>query len=319
MAKLNLLVHMNGYDDSDHSNEPTLNNFRWHREYLGVEIDDPVSQSIVLNSGESKSLFSGSVSISSDATTEYDLALKAGSSSTYRITHSAGTAPIFRTPRTSGADATTEVTVTKNAKVIKFEATGGQMFDLINNGVVVGDRVRIGDQFNASNRGEFKVIAATATSFSVENETGVAESNIVLGATFASEINIYSATGVQIGDKLEIENNFSLVTIGTYEITDVSHNYIEFHSISSLPEETGISNDPTAFSIYRSAKQLIYIEAEAKLNIKVNGSVVTNTIEPFELNGTTKPGIFFSKSTFQSLEIENPTTDTCKVYYILAE
>jgi hypothetical protein len=319
MSKLNLLFHINGYEDSSNSNEPTLNNFKWHRDYLGLEIDESESKSIALASGESQELFSGSVSISADGTTIYDIALKSGSSSTYKISHKSGTAPLFRTPRTSGADATTEITVTKNAKILKFESTGGTSLDLISGGAVVGDRVRIGDQFNLSNQGEFKVIAVSATGFSVENETGVSESNIVLGAGFATQINIYSSSGVQIGDKIDIQNNFSLVSQGTYEITDVSHDYLEFHSANSLPEETDISNSPEAFVIYRSAKQLIYIEADAKLNIKINGSTVTNTLEPFEINGVAKPGVFFSKSTLKSVEIENPTTDICKVFYITAE
>jgi hypothetical protein len=317
--KLNLLIHLNGYSDTNNSNEPTLNNFRWNREYLGLEITDPSSRLVNLDSGESLSLFSGSVSLSSDATTEYDIDLKSGSSSTYKIIHSFGTAPLFRTPRTSGADATTEVTVTKNAKVLKFESTGGTLFSLVVGGAVVGDKVRIGDVFNPSNRGEYKIIAITATSFSIENETGLAESNIVLGSGFASEVNIYSSAGVQVGDKIAINNGFSLVTLGTYEITDVSHNYIEFHSISTLPAEIGIGNDPEAFTIYRAAKQLVYIESEAKLNIKINGSTITNTIEPFQVNGTVKPGVFLSKSTLTSIEISNPTTNTCKVYYITAE
>lgn len=318
-AKLNLLVHLNGYSDSNNSNDPTLNCFKWHREYLGLDITEPSSRAVNLAVGESLSLFSGSVSISADVTTTYDLALKTGSSSTYVISHNSGTAPLFRTPKTSGADATTEVLVTKNAKVLKFESTGGTLFDLLSGGAVVGDKVRIGDKFNASNRGEYKIIAVTTNSFSIENEVGVVESNIVLDADYDTQINIYSSSGVQVGDKINIQNNFSLVTLGTYEITDVSHDYIEIHSVNSLPEESGIANDPEAFVIYRSAKQLVYIEADAKLSLKINGSTITNTIEPFSVNGTIKPGIFFSKSLLTSIEIINASTDSCKVYYITAE
>lgn len=319
MSKLNLLIHMNGYEDANSSNEPTLNNFKWNRDYLGLEIDEPSSKLANLSPGETKELFSSNVSINADGTTTYDISLKTGTSSTYKIAYNSGTAPEFRTARVSGADATTEVTVTKNGNTLKFESTSGTLFDLISNGVVVGDRVRIGSVFNSSNQGKFTIIAVTATSFIIENEFGFNESNIVLGADFSEQINIYSSSGVQVGDKIDIENNFSLVTQGTYEITDVSHDYIEFHSVTSLPEETNVSNDPSAFSIYRGAKQLIYIEANTKLNIKINGSSVTNTITPFQYNGSVKPGVFLSKSVFKSVTIENPTTSDCKVYYITAE
>ncbi len=317
--KLNLSIHLNAYSDDSDSNSPTLNNFRWNREYLSLDVGEPSSKVVNLAPNETLSLFSGSINISADTTTKYDILLKSGSSSVYQILHSGGTEPYFRTPRISGADATTMVSVTKNAKVLKFESTGGTLFDLITGAVVVGDRVRVGDNFNPSNRGEYKIIALTATSFSVENETGVVESNIVLGTDFADQVNIYSASGVQIGDKIDIQNNFSLVTQGTYEIIDVSHNYVEFHCVSSLPEETNISNDPDAFVIYRSAKQMVYMESDKKINIKINSTSITNTIEPFEMSGNVKPGVFLSKSTIKSIEVSNPTTETCKLYYITVE
>ncbi|HLD91662.1 MAG TPA: hypothetical protein VI911_11745 [Patescibacteria group bacterium] len=315
---MNLIVHMNGYEN-DNQNDPTLNSFKWHREYLGLEIDQPVSKLISLASGESLNLFSGSVSLNSDATTTYDIALKSGTSSIYVISHNSGTAPLFRTPRVSGAAADTEVSVTKNGKVLTFTSTSGTAFSLVTGLVQVGDRVRIGTLFNQSNQGEFKIIARSATSFSIENETGVEESSIVLGADFDQQVNIYTSAGVQIGDKLAIVDGFSLVSQGTYEITDVSHDYIEFSSIGVLPSETAVSNSPSAISIYQSSQQFVYIESDGKLNIKINGSVVTNIIEPFSINGVVKPGMFLTKSNITSLTIENPTTDICRVYCITAE
>jgi len=317
--KMNLLVHMNGYSDQKANTEPSLNNFKWNREYIGIDIKDPLSESISLAPGASKLLFSGGISTSADSTTTFDIFLRENTTSSYILAHNSGTAPLFRIPRISGADATTEVTVTKNAKLMKFESTGGTLFDLIVNGVVVGDRIRIGDAFNSANIGQFTIIALTATSFTVVNETGSNESNIVLGADFKDQIDIYSSSGVQVGDKITIKNGFSPVSFGSYEITDVSHDFIEFHSLNSLPEEYGVSNNPEAISIYRSSKQFVYIEANRSLNIKINGSTITNTIEPFNVGTSVRPGIFLSKSNLSSIEIENPTTEECSVVYITAE
>lgn len=316
--KMNLLVNINGYSDLNASNSPSLNNVNWCRDMQGIDITDPVSTSIKLPAGESAILFSGNVTSSDDATTTWDIALKSGTSNTYVISHNAGTAPDFRTPRTEGSDATTQVTVTKNAKLLTFSSTGGTAFNLIAGGVQVGDIARIGSSFNVANQGTYKILAVTATSFTVENESGLAESSITLGASFADEINIYSSAGVQIGDKINIIDGFSSVTHGTFEISDVSHDYLEFESVSSLPEETGISNSPAAFLIYRDLKQFLYIESDQKLEITLNSS---NTVTLNTMNSgiEKKNGVFMNSGSIYSATIENKSQNIASVFYISAE
>ena len=319
MSKLNLLVHINAYEDSNDTNNPTLNNYRWHRDIQAITISESTSKSVKLPAGQSLSLFSGSVSTSDDITTTWDIALKAGSSTVYQISHAGGTAPLFKTPRSEGSDATTEVTVTKNAKLLKFESTGGTVFDLITGAIQVGDEVRIGSVFNANNQGKFKILAFDATSFTVENEIGAAETSIVLGASFAEQVNIYSADGVQVGDKIDLKDGFSSVSFGTYEITDVSHDFIEINSAESLPEELGVSNNPSAFLIYRDAKQFLYIESDKKLFITLNGSATPNELEPFSVGTAKKPGVFMSSSSIKSASIENKSQETATIFFATAE
>lgn len=318
MSKLNLLVHLNAYEDETASNNPSRNNFKWQRDTQGVDAGEPSSRSISLGPGQSHSLFSGTVSTSADLTTTWDIGLKAGTTSTYRITYNSGTAPAFRVLRGIGSDATTEVTVTKNAKVVTFTATGGTLYDLDAANVEVGDIVRVGSSFNALNQGKFTVIAKSTNAFSVVNEVGQAEGPITLGAGFADEIKIHSQDGVQIGDKVDITSDFSLVTQGTYEITDVSDNYIEFFSLDSLPAETAVANS-SAFLIYRDAKSFIYIESDKSLDIKLNGSAVTNQIEPMTAGTSRKPGIFMSTATIKSAEITNTSQETATIFYVTTE
>ena len=318
MSFLNLLVHLNIYEDQNASNNPSKNNVKWTLDQQGLSVMEPESRSLKLGAGQSYTLFSGNISISADGTTLYNIALKAGTSSTYRVSHSGGTAPLFRTPRTEGHDATTEVTVTKNAKLLTFTSTGGTLFSLIAGGAVVGDEVRIGNAFNVANRGKFKILSLSATSFIVENEAGTAEGAIVLGASFATEINIFSADGVQINDKVDIIDGFSPVTQDTYDITDVSHDYIEIHSANSLPTESSISNSPEALVIYRDAKQFLYIESNKKLSISLNGST-TNELEPFICGTEQKPGVFMSKASIKSATIENKSTELAEIFFITAE
>ena len=320
MSKMNLLVYINAYKDSTATNNPSMNHVKWDRDIQGLNISEPTSKCIDLPAGQSLSLFSGAVSTSADVTTTWDIALKSGSGNTYKISHSGGTAPDFRIARTEGHDATTEVTVTKNAKLIKFESTGGTVFDLITGSVQVGDEVRIGSVFNANNQGKFKILAFDATSFTIENEIGQAEGPITLGAAFADEINIFSQAGVQVGDKLDIVDGFSSVTFGTYEITDVSHDYLEIFSGESLPTESAVSNNPDALLIYRDAKKFLYIESDQKLDIKLNGSTtVTNEIIPMNAGTEKKPGLFMSSASIKSAEIINKSQSVASIFYFTAE
>lgn len=312
---MNLLTHLNIYEDANPTNNPTMNNVKWSLDEQGLDVDEPESKSLKLPAGETLSLFSGLVTISDDGTTTYDISLKAGTSNTYRIAHNAGTAPVFRSARTTGADATTEVTVTKNGPILTFTSTGGQVFDLVSGGVQVGDVVRIGDGFASSNQGKFKILAFDATSFQVENSAGQAEGPITLGASFAEVIQIFSASGVQVGDKVVLESGFSSVSLGTYEITDVNPDWIEIYSIQSLPEETNIN---TQLKIYNNSKQFIYIESDKKVSISIDGTLV-GTVEQLSAGTSLKKGVFMKSGEAYQASITNKSTETATIFYVTAE
>lgn len=318
MSKLNLIVHLNGYEDQNPSNNPSRNNFKWQTDIQGVDVEEPSSKSLMLNPGQSHSLFSGQVSTTDDTTTTWDLSIKPGTSNTYRLSYNSGTLPGFRVLRSTGADATTEISVTKNARLLTFSSTAGTPLDLIAGGAQVGDVVRIGESFNVSNQGKFTILSLTATSFTVDNDSGLAESNILLGAGFEDEVRIHSQDGVQIGDKIEIVAGFSSVTQGTYEITDVADQFVDFFSLNSLPAETNVSNNPSALSIFKDSKQFLYIESDQKLEILLDSSEAI-TIEPLNVGTQKKPGIFMVSANVRSAIIENKSTTPAKIFYVTAE
>ena len=312
---MNLLTHLSIYEDKNATNNPTMNNVKWTLDEQGVDLCEPESKSVKLQAGQSLELFSGLIAISDDGTTTYDISLKAGTSNTYKISHNAGTAPDFRAARTTGADATTEVTVTKNGPLLTFTSTGGTAFDLVTGGMQVNDEVRIGDGFNESNQGKFKVLAFDATSFQVENEAGQAEGPITLGAAFAEVIQAFSADGVQIGDKVELASGFSSVTLGTYEITDVNPQYIEIYSIKSLPEETAVN---TQLKIYNNSKQFIYIESNKKLSISIDG-ISVGEINNLKAGTELKKGLFMKSGDAYQASITNESSEEASVFYVTAE
>lgn len=315
MSMINLLVHLNAYKDKVPTNNPTKSHFKWTLDQQSSVIKDPESKCVELKSGESLTLFSGISSISDDGTTTYDIALKAGTSNTYRISHNGGTAPEFRAARSTSADATTEVTVTKNGPVLKFESTGGTPLALVAGGAIVGDIVRIGSGFNAANQGKFKLLSVDATSFQVENEAGVAEGPVVLGADFASDLQIYSSAGVQEGENLTISSDFSSVSYGSYEITDVNPDYIEIYSIQALPEETAVQ---TQLNIYNSTKSFIYVETDKKLAISIDGNDAGD-IEPMTCGTKLKKGLYLKSGNSYEASITNNSQDTATVFFALGE
>ncbi len=319
MNKLNLLVHLNGYQDANASNNPSQNNFKWQRDLQGVNINEPASKSLSLPAGQSVSLFTGSVSTSADLTTTWNIALKAGTSQTYVVSKAGGTSPAFRAARTSGADATTQITVTKNANLLTFASTGGTALDLITGGVAVTDEVRIGNLFNPTNQGKFKILARTATSFTIENPAGQAEGPITLAAGFASQVMIFGANGVQVGDKVDLIAGFSIVSLGTYDITDVSPDSIEIYSVDALPTESAISNNPAALLIYRDAKNFVYIESDQPLTIQIDGSASPNKLEPMTAGTSLVPGVFMASASMKSLVVTNTSLETATIFYVTAE
>lgn len=316
MPNFNFLFFLNSYSDSNSSNNPSLNNFKWTRNINGLAVDKPLSQQFDLAPGETKVLFNGTRSLAQDGTTQYSIALKSLTSNTYILSAVAGTLPNFRTPRAPGADATTQVTVTQNGPVMTFASTGGTNFALISGGAVVGDYVRIGSQFNPANQGEFKIISLTATSFSVENELGAPEGPITLGSGFAAQVQIYSALGVQIGDTLVISGGFSPVSQKSFSVTAVGANFLEFFSADVLPQESNILTQ--AVAIYSNAKQFVYLESDSRVSMIIN-NIAGNEIEPFVINGATIPGVFVRKSTIWSMSVTNIDTNPATLFIAAIE
>lgn len=319
MSKLNLTLFLNAYSDGNPSNNPNRSNFKWERSLNGLLVNDPNSLEFSLAPGESKTLLNGSRVLTQDLTTQYSIVTVPSSSASYQLKWVGGTSPGFRASRSTGADATTGISVTVNGPVATFTSTAGTSLNLIAGGVVVGDFVRIGNLFNSLNRGEWKIIAVTATSFSVVNVSAAAEGPIVLGAGFGDQLKIYGADGVQVSDTLRISGGFSPITQGSYIVTSVSDTFLQFSSVSPLPQEGPITTQSVA--VYYMAKNLIYIESDQNISILTNGSL-NEEISPIVVQGTannTKPGMFLKTSTVHSLTITNNSVSIANIFFASVE
>lgn len=320
MSKFSFSVYLNAYSDPNASNNPAQNNFKWSRDVSGLIVNNPVDLAASVAPGETRDLFLGSRTLAQDNTTQYSIALKPLSTNTYVLSWEGGAAPNFRAPRAIGADATTELTAQTNGPIVTFSSTAGTLLDMSTS--QVGDQVTIGSQFNTLNQGSFKIIAKTADSFTIENPSAVNEV-VTLGASFA-ELEVCSAAGVQINDTLKITGGFSLVTQGSYKVTAVRANDLEFYFSDLLPQEGPITTD--AIAIYSNAKNLVYIEASSPLDVIVNG-VNVGKIEPFFINsqnspslpGQLVPGVFMLRSTIYSLSVTNNGTDSSNIFFAAVE
>lgn len=316
MATLKSLVFLQAYEDPCPSNQPNKSNFKWTRENQ-VSISQALSQTFQIAPGESQALFSGSVSLTQDGTTQYSLALAQFQTSIYQLTNTGGTAPTFRTLRTIGTDATTQVTTSINGPILTYTFTGGTLPNL--SSVQVGDNVFIGSDFNQLNQGStgiWSIVSVTSTSFSVVNPTGYIEGPITLGSGYTNQVRIFSADGVQIGDTLIISSGFSPVSWGSYRITLVTDYYLQFSFLGSLPAESGIL---TEVAVYSMAKSMVYMESDQNLTVLLNGSETGPSIVPIVSNGTVFPGMFLLNSTIYSCSVTNNSISVANVTLLSAE
>jgi hypothetical protein len=315
MATLKTLVFLQAYEGSPFfpcsSNSPSKNFFKWTRENQ-TSISGGLSETFQIPPGETQSLFSGTVALTQDGTTQYSLALAPFQSSIYQLTNTGGTAPQFRTLRVIGTDATTQVTTSVNGPILTYTFTGGTLPTL--SSVVPGDQVLIGSDFNTLNQGAtgiWTIISVTSTSFSVVNPTGYVEGPITLGSGFANQVRIFGAVGVQIGDTLIISSGFSPVSWGSYQITLVTDYYLQFSYTGSLPTEGPIT---TEVAVYTMAKTLVYLESDQNLSLTLNGNLSGSSIVPQVANGSVYPGLFLQSGTVvYSLSVTNNSINVANV------
>jgi hypothetical protein len=315
MSKMNFLVFLQAYEDFNPSNNPSKSNFKWTKDVNGIQASNPTSQSFDLAPGETKILFNGTRTLLHDITTQYSISQKPLTSNTYILSAVAGTMPNFRTPRSIGIDATTEVTVTINGPLMTLASTGGASFNLTT--VQIGDFVKIGSLFNQLNQGTFQILSKTSNSFTVENEAVMPEGPIVLGAGFAAQVQIYSAAGVQVSDTLIISGGFSVVSQNSYKVTDVSADSLEFYYTGILPVESNILTN--SLYIYSSAKKLIYMESNKKVALTINGTLIAANIEPATICNVQQSGVFMMQSTIYSLSVTNNSIDSASVFLAAIE
>jgi hypothetical protein len=315
MPKLNLLLSLNAYDGCPTNNSPSMTHFKWDRQNRGICADNPAGRQITLAPNQSTTLFTSAINTSQNNTTTYNLSLQVGTTNTYVLQYNSGQVPNFRTPIVTGADATTQITVSISSGLLTFTSTGGTPLALGATNGLVGQFLRVGSFFSLYNQGSFYIVANTATSITVHSPSGLAEGPITLGSNFNDQFIVYSSAGIQVGNKIVIASGFSPAVFGTYTITDVSWDYVAFYSGTILPTQSNVQTDPT---FYGAAKQFIYIESDKKCDILINGSLVI-PIQPLTEGSCPVNGVFMISTTVWELQIQNMDIDTATIFFASIE
>lgn len=312
--------------DATANNNPNLRFVDWKRQLAGIPVKNPKTEALQIQPGVEQLVFDGTRSTTIDGTTALDLTLSALSATKYRLTHSGGTAPGFRTDR--GLNLTgIALTLTANANgSLTVLATTGTPFT----GVQVGDEVMIpgvltGDAdgpFNPINEGLWSVLGASGTSLTLVRPAGTDFQGMSQSATpsAASQFLAYSAAGVQVGDKLEISAGFAAPVLKTYEVTAVTSKWVEIGSTSPLAPQAGVTPGASGIQFFSSCKRFVRVEADQECAIRANGDTGSSQrVSPWVAGDPEQIGEYVKVGPTWSLRVLNRSSVTLNVTVISAE
>ena len=324
---LNVTTKIVAFADSQTTSQPSMRFVDWTRDISGTPVDDPKSEGHRIEALGQKTLFDGSRTTTLDGTTAFSISLLAvDSASRYRITHTGGTAPGFRTGRALTPSGIA-LTFTVGANGTLNVASAAPVFG----SVVSGDEVFIphtttGDAANVIspiNAGEWQVLAAvdsqhiTLTRFAGEDFSAVSE---VVTPTANSQLQAFGAAGVQIGDSVDISDGFNTGTQKTFTVYGVADTFIEIVSTVPLAQESGVIPGASGMAFYTETKKVLYIEVNQEAVVRVNGDTGnTQRVSPMDSSDPRKPGQYYRTGPTWSLVVVNRSTSPLDITVIHAE
>lgn len=284
MPKLNIVSSIQAYADSTQTASPLLQLVNWTKKLLNISVTRPSSRQYFLDPNQTLTIFDGQRSTAIDGTTAFTVTLSPLSSSRYRITNSAGTAPAFRTARAlslSGiavtfaivANGTVEVSVTPANTFVNVQV-GDQVWIP---GVTTGDAT---GPFNQANEGLWSVLAVSAISGQAArkltlkrlNTSDPEGSSETVTPPLDTDFIAFSAAGVQPDDHVEFaSSNWSQTLRSSFLVDRVTPTWFEIISTESLPLDVGVLPSSTGLIFYNDSKRFVRVEADQEAAIRFNG------------------------------------------------
>lgn len=327
MSKLTVITKSFSFEDPGVTSNPSRRPINWERSISSIPVFNPGTKLYEVEPLSTLNIVDGQRSTSIDGTTAFSLAISPLASDRYRITHTSGTAPAFRTDRSLACTGIV-LTLVVNANLsVTLTAGSGTPFS----SVVAGDTIFIpgvstGDSaspFNSLNEGYWVCLAATSTVISMARfaDSGVFSGiSEVVTPTTNLQIQAFSAAGVQIGDTVEISAGFAFTAQHAYEVLVVNPEWIEIESSAPLGPQTGIIPGATGILFYRLAIRYLRIEGDQEFIVRLNGDTGnTNRIEAIVPGDIDHAGWMEKFGTVWKLDVLNRTMSTLNLVVLTAE
>ena len=275
MSFLNLRYGLLIYEDDTSDKNPDIRVPDISKNIEGVPVSLEKSEKIIVNNSEIKDIATTARALLWDATTEVTFDRYLASSSNIRLTYTGtGTAPVFRTNRNIGGDATSEATITRVTDyVARIQNTAGTAWALAN--VQVNDVIRFEktddsytSPFETGNQGKQYVVQAKGADYIdfVDNGNAVVET-VTLGADFAKTLKVVSQSSVRVGDTLELSGaGINPSNQGKFEIVDVSDDYVEITNPLAVQETVVLGTN--TFVVYEHLIGFLHLRGSAPIKVR---------------------------------------------------
>lgn len=214
---------------------------------------------------------------------------------------------VFQTQRNSSISANTNFIVEKEQNFISFAYTG--LGNAPNLTCTQGDFAVVGGNFSLQNRGTYRVVNATASTFWVENSSYTPEIIFCSGAT---DIQFYSADSFMPGDSVVLSGNIlNSLNNGTYNVLSATTNSLQINGSFQVSTTTSAGAyfdnvqgfDAKPISLYREVRSTVLQETGANLN-GYGSLILTKTVGQFLGKISQQAGF-----TFQTLNKLNFSSD----------
>jgi hypothetical protein len=314
------------YDDAVSSNNPQRRAVDWRRVLSSIPVFNPRTHTVHIDPLAEVTIFDGSRTLGSDNTTEYALTSSLiDPASRYRLAWtSVGTAPQFRTERVMSLIGGSITLVLNSNSTMTATHSAGAVFGAVQvSDIVFIPGITTGDPslFDSMNEGEWVVLSATSTTLVLTRKTGeiFSAASDIKAITTISQFQAYSASGVQVGDTLDLSSGFAASSRQSYKIVAVTSRLVEFTSTQPLALQT-VTPGSSSVKVYSSSKRYVYIETDQALALKYNGATdETSRLEPIIGGDPSFVGISEKWGTAYSLVLKNRSSARASVTVITAE
>lgn len=321
---LSLQTRTLGYSDvTNPGNDPQKRNVDW-RSSISVSANNIAQQPYTIAAGGTLTLFDTTRTTLADNTTQWTLSLSILDVTRYRFTNTGGTAPALRTARTLSLGPTVAVAVNANQTATFTSSVSAFSTAQVGDTVFVpGTTTGDSGPFNVLNQGFWTVlsVAVDGSNMQLTRGTGVVfQAWVETVSVSAGNVQIFSASGIQIGDGVFINAGFSTPVLRGYSVIAVTPSWFEVLSTAPLPVSAVAIPGINGLQFYSGAKRYVEIWADQESVARFNGAADdSNKISPWQAGDINQAGLHVHTGLTWSAIIVNKSTSPLNLTIITAE